>query len=68
MAISHPCLFRTFGGDAIPGDDSPINWVELKTSADIRATVDLVLSGPRREVGFDRALHAEVSIIQVGRG
>jgi beta-glucosidase len=38
--------------------------VELRigaSSADIRATVGFVLDGPRREVGFDRTLVAEIA-------
>jgi beta-xylosidase len=32
------------------------------SSADVRASVPLTLAGPRREVGFDRALQAEVVV------
>jgi len=40
--------------------------VELRigaSSADIRGTLSCTLSGPRREVGFDRVLHPEVTLL-----
>ena len=38
-------------------------WVGA-SSQDIRARLTAQLAGPRREVGFDRAFHAEVSIVE----
>jgi beta-glucosidase len=46
-----------------PGD------VELRigaSSTDIRATQRLTLTGPRREVGFDRVLQPSITVIPVG--
>jgi beta-glucosidase len=40
--------------------------VELRvgaSSADIRSTIDFTLDGPRREVGFDRAMTAETHLV-----
>jgi beta-xylosidase len=37
------------------------------SSADVRATVPLTLTGPRREVGFDRAMQAEVTLDRAAR-
>ena len=40
--------------------------VELRigaSSADIRAALRVTLVGPRREVGFDRVLHPEITVL-----
>lgn len=40
--------------------------VELRigaSSADIRTTLHFTLAGPRREVGFDRVLHPEITVL-----
>lgn len=55
--------YTGLAGDRIVEPGAVELWVGA-SSTDIRATLPLRMAGPRREVGFDRHLQPEVSIIE----